>query len=574
MTDLERPEPPAVAVREPVQLRVIIPRLVAPLALVATFVLCVFPMSDHDIWWHLKTGQLIWERGEVPQTDWYLFTDSNRPWIDLHWGFQLLAALVYGLGGANLLILTKAAVNTAAVGMGWFAVPGRYPDWLRAIVWIPAIICITGRAYERPEMMSLLFLASWFWIAFRVERQPRLIWILPVIQVVWINLHALFILGLVIGGCFVVDYAIRLAASGRFGLRTVPAALKPRLVFGAGTCCALAALVNPYFVAGALFPLELYRKFSVDQEFYSTRIGEFQDPLEFFELVGFGNLYLSSELLLGVMGLVSFVAAMMVTGRWSPFRVLVFLAFGNLALEASRNVNIFAITAAIVTAANVSDLWLAWTSQSGLDKTLPKSRARPVSRNPEPGSRDEAPSLRAGLDALTCGVMLVWIGVTVTGAWGRFAGEGKVFGLGERPWWFGHEAVQFAGQERFPKRAIISHIGLAATYEYHNAPTHKVLLDPRLEVSTIKTYQLQDTILELMVRANPVWEQLARDESGNLPVVILDSRNSRLAINGMFQMPGWRLVHADPAAAVFLSDELADSLNLAPADYTPLLQPP
>jgi hypothetical protein len=531
-------------------------------------------MSDHDIWWHIKTGQLIWERGEVPRTDWYLYSDSNRPWIDLHWGFQLLAALLYGLGGANLLILAKAAVNTAAVGIGWFAVPGQLPSWLRAVVWIPAIICITGRAYERPEMISLLFLASWLWIAFRVERQPRLIWCLPVIQVLWVNLHALFVLGLVIGGCFAVDYVVRLAASGRFGLRPIPAVLKPRLVMGAGVCCALAALVNPYFVTGALFPLELYRKFSVDQEFYSTRIGEFQDPLQFFGMVGFGNLYLTAQLLLALMGLVSFAVAMMVTGRWSPFRVLVFLAFGNLALEASRNVNIFAIAAAIVTAANVSDVWLAWTREANRGQKSPRSRARPAARNPEPGLQSAAGSTHLRLDALTCGVMLLWIGTSVTGAWGRFAGEGKLFGLGERPWWFGHEAVQFAGQEGFPERAIIAHIGLAATYEFHNGPAHKVLLDPRLEVSTIKTYQLQDTILELIGQGNPVWEQLARDESGKLPVIILDSRNSRLALNGMLQTPGWRLVHADPAAAVFLSDEQADALNLPMADYTPLLQPP
>lgn len=562
------------AVREPVQLGGIIPRLVAPLALLATFVLCIFPMSDHDIWWHLKTGQLIWERGEVPRTDWYLYSDSNRPWIDLHWGFQLLAALLYGLGGANLLILAKAAVNTAAVGIGWFAVPGPLPNWLRAVVWIPAIICITGRAYERPEMMSLLFLASWFWIAFRVEREPRWIWCLPVIQVIWINLHALFVLGLVIGGCFAVDYAIRLAVAGRFGLRPVPAGLKPRLVMGAGICCALAALVNPYFVTGALFPLELYRKFSVDQEFYSQRIGEFQDPLRFLSTVGLGNLYLNSELVLAMMGVASFLAVMMVAGRWSPFRLFVFIAFGNLALEASRNVNIFAITAAIVTAANASDVWLAWTSEATREKKSTKSRARPAARNPEPDLQRTAGSTHLRLDALTCAVMLLWIGTTVTGVWGRFAGEGKLFGFGERPWWFGHEAVQFAGRDGFPERAILSHIGLAATYEFHNAPTHKVLLDPRLEVSTIKTYQLQDSILELMARGDRLWEQLARDESGNLPVVILDSRNSRLAINGMFQTPGWRLVHADPAAAVFITESLADSLNLGPADYTPLLQPP
>jgi hypothetical protein len=530
-------------------------RLVGGLLVLAAFLLCVFPLTDTDFWWHLRTGQLIWERGHVPQTDWFLFTDAERPWIDLHWGFQLLVAGLYALGGVNLIILVKAAVLAGAVAIAWSATGSQLPAWMRAAIWIPAVICISGRGYERPEMLSQLFLAMWLWIAFRAETQPKWIWALPAIQVVWINCHALYILGLVVGGCFAVDYAARQLAGGKLGLPPAASRLKPMQVFGSGAACALAALANPYFVQGALFPFVLYRKFSVEQGFYGERIGEFQSPVKFFLLHGFGNIYLDSQIVLAIVAVASFLVLFANYRRWSPFRLLLFAAFLHLGISASRNVNIFAFVIATITVANLSELLSERRAESG------KRRAAPTNA----GSR---------LNLVAGGLLIAWMGLTVTGLWGRFAGEQKPFGLGERPWWFGHQAAKFAGQPGFPNRAFAAHIGLAATYEFHNGPEKKVFMDPRLEVASQQTYQRWEQILEKMAAADPSWDLGLKDENGDLPVVLLDSRTVRPAILGMLLTPGWRLVYADPAAAVFLSLPKAEALGLPTADFRPLQYPP
>lgn len=171
-------------------------------------------------------------------------------------------------------------------------------------------------------------------------------------------------------------------------------------------------------------------------------------------------------------------------------------------------------------------------------------------------------------------LLLGWLCLAITGVWGHFTNEGKTCALGMRPWWFAHEAMTFAGQPGFPTRAIVAHIGLAGTYEYLNSPSHKVFLDARLEVSTPQTYLAQGLMLDKMRQGDRSWERLVKDADGNLPVVILDSRNSRLAIEGLLRSPGWRLVYADPAAGVFLSSHQADALNLPPADIQPLMYPP
>ena len=52
------------------------------LFLVLTFLLGAFPLKDADIYWHLRTGDLIRQTGKVPQTDIFTFTREGTPWID------------------------------------------------------------------------------------------------------------------------------------------------------------------------------------------------------------------------------------------------------------------------------------------------------------------------------------------------------------------------------------------------------------------------------------------------------------------------------------------------------------
>ena len=513
------------------------------------FLSLVFPLYDTDFWWHLKTGELILQRGELPIIDWFTFTDAEQPWIDLHWGFQLLITFLYRLGGVNLVILVKAGVITAAVGVAWFAAGREIPAWLKVPLWGLAVVTISGRGYERPEMLSQLFLALWLFVAFRVEKQPRLIWLLPVIQLVWVNCHALFVLGLVVGAAYVIDAVARDFAQGRYGLEISP--LKPtgRAMIRAGGLVALACFANPYFEDGALFPLTLYRKFTVEQDFYSQRIGEFQQPFEFARRYGFANIYLLAELGIWLATAGSFVWLYRQQKRWSVMRFVLFVAFSHLAWEASRNTNIFSLVAMVILSANVGDVL----------------RARRLGVAPQTEYR-----LQWG--AAACLVLLV--GLVVSGAWNRLGEGNKPFGLGESEKWFIHDAAKFAGRPDFPQRAFVANNGQAAVYIYHNAPERRVFMDGRLEVCTLDTFKVFDGILLMMSQANPAWQEMFTQGGGELPVVILDSRTSRNAINGMINTPGWKLVFADEAGAVFVDNATADKLHLEVADPTPLKYPP
>ena len=514
-----------------------------------TFVGLCFPMLDTDFWWHLKTGDWILEHGTVPYIDLYTYTDSDKAWIDLHWGFQLLITILYRMGGIPLVTLVKAATITAAVAVAWKAGGPNLPAWKKAAIWILPIICIAGRGNERPEMLSQLFLAMWLWIARKTDERPKLIWWLVPLQLVWVNCHALFILGLVVGFCFFVDVVLRLIAKGRFGLEPRPIGPGLQVICLVGGLVGAACFVNPYLEQGALFPLTLFRKFSVEKDFYSKNIGEFRPPIDFVLKYGLSNLYLQAELGMWLIAVASFIRLMWVERKWSPFRLLLFAGFSHLAWQASRNTNIFSIVSGVVACENFA---------SGV---IDRAKARLTKRS---SNQIEMTYGMTGL--VTCLIALV-----VTGTWNQLTEKNKPFGLGESPNWFIHDAAKFAAQPGFPEKAFVANIGQADVYVYHNWPERKVFMDARLEVCTQQTFRKLNDALDAMANGSPRWQAIYRDDE--LPVVILDSRNCRAAINGMLMTPTWRLVYADPAAAVFLPLGLANKLNLPPANPTPLIYP-
>ena len=524
-------------------------RILYSLLLVWTFLSLCFPLFDTDFWWHLKTGEWILAGNGIPYVDLYTFRDSDKPWIDLHWGFQVLVTLLFHSGGVPLVTLAKAAVITAAVALSFQAGGDhRLVFWKKVSIWILPIICIVGRGNERPEMLSQLFLAAWLWIAHRSSSRPNLIWYLPLVQLVWVNCHALFVLGLVVGFCFGVDALIREIGQGRMGLE--PRSEKPELssLWIVAGLVAAACLINPYFEEGALFPLTLFRKFSVEKEFYRRNIGEFRPPIDFILLFGVNNIYLLSELLVWIMTSFSFVWLFFSKGRWSPFRLLLFAGFSHLAWQMSRNTNIFAIVSGVIACQNFADAGEAVTP-SAVSKTLPVEIRR-----------------TQWLCAAIIGLCLA----VVTGWWNEIGEKNKPFRLGDAPRWFIHDAAKFAGQPGFPDQAFVSNIGQAEVYVYHNGPKRRVFMDARLEVCTQRTFELYNSVLADMATGSTRWHSLFPAE---LPVVILDSRTSRPAIGGLLNSPTWRLVFADSAGAVFLSRSKADQLNLPMADPEPLMYP-
>ena len=68
---------------------------------------------DPDLWWHLRTGQIIVETGHVPHSDPFSFTRAGHPWVAHEWLSEVVFYQLWKHGGAATLIVFSALITTA-----------------------------------------------------------------------------------------------------------------------------------------------------------------------------------------------------------------------------------------------------------------------------------------------------------------------------------------------------------------------------------------------------------------------------------------------------------------------------
>jgi tetratricopeptide (TPR) repeat protein len=247
------------------------------------FLLGCYELGDSDIWWHLRGGQWILENGRAPHLDPFTFGSADKVWVDIHWSYEVLLALAYRAGGIAALILLGA---TAGAGAFAAVLTARRREWPVAAVvlcWLPALVLLSFRLDPRPEMISLLYLGGYLAILWRVEERPALAWLLPILQLLWVNVQGLFILGPVLLGLFVAAQGARALWRRAEGTAVWTAVEKRwwRHVGGAGAVVLAACLCNPYFLDGVRFPFELFPKVTDPKNPYKQYIDELQSPAEF-----------------------------------------------------------------------------------------------------------------------------------------------------------------------------------------------------------------------------------------------------------------------------------------------------
>ncbi|MFH1857364.1 MAG: hypothetical protein ABH845_00450, partial [Candidatus Omnitrophota bacterium] len=250
-------------------------KLVLLLFSLGIFLSVLHTLWAYDVWWHLKAGEVIWKEHFIPGTNLFSYTAPEHPWIDLSWGFQLFIYIAYKLFGASGIILFKAAVVTSIFLLLLKGFSRSVP--LLVLLPVLALILFTAheRLVERPEVVSYLFLVSFLLILEKDRKKPsKTLYALPLLQILWANTHALFVLGLlVIASAWLGAVLSWLTAKKRLAPVSFPSRLTAVFVLSS-----LATLVNPYGAKGALFPLTLLTRISGEFDVFTYGIGEFTRP--------------------------------------------------------------------------------------------------------------------------------------------------------------------------------------------------------------------------------------------------------------------------------------------------------
>lgn len=220
-------------------------------------------IADLDFWWHLKTGQIILQQKAFLYHDIYSFTAAGREYIDHEWLFQVIQYVTYSLVGPagitllkSLILILIYCVNASVLQKN------NISPFLSTGVLILSISGALIRFIERPEIFTTLFLILTYVIidSYLRNGQRRILFILPLLYLVWANTHAAVILGLFLQMTFLAGLLIesklkKLNYPVYYSLQ--PSQLKTLAIFFGLSL--LITGVNPYGYRMLKVPFELTR---------------------------------------------------------------------------------------------------------------------------------------------------------------------------------------------------------------------------------------------------------------------------------------------------------------------------
>jgi hypothetical protein len=161
---------------------------------ILVFIIFTKQPVDADMWWHLKSGQSMWQQKTILLQDQFSFTKINQPWVNAFWLSDLLMYFLVYAGGFYLLITVIAAIGAATFLTIFLQTSG--PLFIRSFVIILAAISASPGWTARPQVFSFILLALLnTWMEKWKRHQGPPLYLLPVFFIIWVNFHGGFIWG-------------------------------------------------------------------------------------------------------------------------------------------------------------------------------------------------------------------------------------------------------------------------------------------------------------------------------------------------------------------------------------------
>ena len=177
--------------------------LVLSIALAIAFLL---PVTPQDYWWYLRVGRDTLTSGALPQIDTLSTSQAGNPVVYLSWGAAVLFWLVYKCGGLTLTVLVRGLLVALAYSLVWLTArrmgAGRIGA---ALVLLLAILASSNNWSLRPQLFAYPLFTLALYLITRWENGDRkaIFW-LPLISLLWVNLHGSFIMLVLLTGATLI----------------------------------------------------------------------------------------------------------------------------------------------------------------------------------------------------------------------------------------------------------------------------------------------------------------------------------------------------------------------------------
>lgn len=331
-------------------------------AILLAFLLGCTEIFETDTLVHIKSGQNTLENFRPAMTDVFSSTAEGRSWVNLSWLFDLSLALVYNLGewlgsGGIALSLFKATIAAAAFGVLVHISRKDVPTWWGTICGGIALLACYRQFTARPEVVTLLGLAlTVAWLhRFKEEGNPKSIWRIAILFVLWSNLDPRMFLGLAV----LVFYALGETLGDWLGFPGLPDQKRRKNLWLAVGVCVAASFVNPFLWHALLSPVSLFgAEYAAHQTYTGTTLRGYEE-IQFRGLLD-QDIWKPELITLsvgaGVLMLVTAVVTFALNFRRLDLgHVLVLLAFAAFSVLAVHELAAAAIVAAGLAALNAQE---------------------------------------------------------------------------------------------------------------------------------------------------------------------------------------------------------------------------
>ena len=236
-------------------------------------VLSLKAIKEPDLWWQLATGDWILANKSIPTSDVFSFTYFGTKWINIKWGFEVLISLCTKAFGFEFIYVIQALVTVALLYfilklVNFKNKPFLDKTWANSLILLCSFVFLaasSNRIIGRPEMFSHLFTIIFIYLLTRFQNQNKLIYLLPILQLIWTNMHEAFGTGIVIIGIFVfaawVNYFINKKKK------------KPLNLSLAFMLSIVVISINPYGLEMLTRPLEIFSQLSTNK--YTTELSNY-----------------------------------------------------------------------------------------------------------------------------------------------------------------------------------------------------------------------------------------------------------------------------------------------------------
>jgi hypothetical protein len=450
---------------------------------------------DPDLWWHLRTGQWIVETGHVPHFDPFSFTRAGHAWVSHEWLSEVVFYELWKRGGPSALIVFSAIVSTAGFMLLYLRCPqsAGTRHWAAAATALGALACAPSWG-TRPQMFTFILASLLLWLVERGEHRPKLLFWIPPLFLLWLNLHA----GFALAPALLIAYAIGLIMETALG-NTPWREARPillRLFLLLLACFALVPL-NPNGAQLYRYPFDTLRSAEM-----RSLIGEWHSP-DFHQ-----GLY--RPFLLVCLLLLTALASSRSRPRGRMIIPLLLTAFA--ALDAVRHIPIFVLLAIPVIAA-----------------ALPVAPAPSLLSPPGPGSSRFRPLFNGAVVVLLAVFALVkWVSV----AHNQDAREAEQFP---------QKAVAFLRASDSPRRIFV-YYDWGGYAIWNLFPDYRVFIDGRADLYGADVLRQFKTAIQLRTG----W----RDVLDNWQVEAVLLPPSCALAQALILDPDWRTVFSDSKAVI------------------------